>query len=268
MCRLRDEGAATWTGAAAASRPRCPLPHSGSSLRLPLYTAAPHSPAGILLPLTYPLSFRSTTFLSQGVLSFESETLEVNESDGVVIVPILRTNGATECVSVRVRTMDGTAVAGPDYVAVDTKLTFSEGETRKEVTITLWQRTLSALPPSLPRSLPPSLARSLPPSPPDYSSTLLIHCCALLSVRWAAAAHHGDRRRPLRKRPDIPSEPLRADQRRHPRRLKRRRRARTATIRPHCPCSTYCRMSLLTRAQLLQHSLAGSQGGDGRYHCV
>lgn len=54
-----------------------------------------------------------------------------------MVAIVLRKGGATGSVTCRLCTMDGTAVAGADYVAVDQTLIFAEGETRKEVNITV-----------------------------------------------------------------------------------------------------------------------------------
>ena len=70
-----------------------------------------------------------------GMLSFEQEHMSCVESDKHVRVVILRTGGNSRAVACNIKTVDDSAVAPYDYVAVDETLVFAEGETRKEVSI-------------------------------------------------------------------------------------------------------------------------------------
>jgi solute carrier family 8 (sodium/calcium exchanger) len=70
-----------------------------------------------------------------GIISFEAEHLEVKESDGKVKIVVLRKQGNSKAVSCRIKTMDGSAVERFDYIAIDQRLKFAVGETRKELDI-------------------------------------------------------------------------------------------------------------------------------------
>jgi len=70
-----------------------------------------------------------------GSLQFSSENYIVDESAGNAVVTVTRTGGVAEGVSVRIATVDGTAVAGEDYSSVRTTLNFLPNETSKIVNI-------------------------------------------------------------------------------------------------------------------------------------
>jgi trimeric autotransporter adhesin len=71
-----------------------------------------------------------------GTLQFSVADLQVAESQASADVSITRTAGSHGAISVTVRTVDGTAVAGQDYTAVNTTVTFADGDTAaKTVTI-------------------------------------------------------------------------------------------------------------------------------------
>ena len=61
----------------------------------------------------------------------------VNEADGATSVLVQRTNGSSGAASVDLATMDGSAVAGQDYVPLSTTLNFADGETTKSISVTL-----------------------------------------------------------------------------------------------------------------------------------
>ena len=67
-------------------------------------------------------------------LSFEFEDYAVLESDGKVVITLVRTDTAGTC-SVDYFSEDETATAGKDYVAVAGTLSFAAGEEKKEVII-------------------------------------------------------------------------------------------------------------------------------------
>ena len=70
-----------------------------------------------------------------GVISFESDSLMVKESDKSIAIAIVRKGGNSVEVSVEVKTVEDSATAGSDFSAVDTTITFAPGEMRKEVPI-------------------------------------------------------------------------------------------------------------------------------------
>lgn len=70
-----------------------------------------------------------------GMISFEHESYECRESDGEVRIAVLRTGGNSQPVSCSLRTIDDSAVAPYDYVALRQAVVFAEGEMRKEIAI-------------------------------------------------------------------------------------------------------------------------------------
>ncbi|TRY54464.1 hypothetical protein DNTS_009181, partial [Danionella cerebrum] len=64
-----------------------------------------------------------------GIFSFETETMRVSESIGIMHVKVQRTSGARGLVSVPYHTVDGTARGGEDYEDVSGKLEFQNDET-------------------------------------------------------------------------------------------------------------------------------------------
>ncbi|TQV74973.1 hypothetical protein FLL45_08500 [Aliikangiella marina] len=76
-----------------------------------------------------------------GVVSFESSTYSVDENSASLVVNIVRTGGDFGEVSVDVSSVDGTAIAGEDYVGVNQRVNFADGEISKSVTITLTDDT-------------------------------------------------------------------------------------------------------------------------------
>jgi len=74
---------------------------------------------------------------SEGTLSFGSPTYAAEESDTSVTVAVYRTAGDFGRAEARFRTIDGTAKAGTDYVAVDDKIVFKHGQTIATYTISL-----------------------------------------------------------------------------------------------------------------------------------
>jgi uncharacterized delta-60 repeat protein/uncharacterized repeat protein (TIGR01451 family) len=72
-----------------------------------------------------------------GEFVFSTNSFTGFEADGVATITVIRTNGSSGSVSVRLRSSNGSAQAGPDYVAVDRVVNFADGETVKFVPVTL-----------------------------------------------------------------------------------------------------------------------------------
>jgi CSLREA domain-containing protein len=72
-----------------------------------------------------------------GSFGFPSATFAANETDGTVLVEILRRGPLNTTLTVDFATRDGTATAGADYQAAAGTLTFLPGEQRKLISITL-----------------------------------------------------------------------------------------------------------------------------------
>lgn len=70
-----------------------------------------------------------------GTIQFQSATYTVNEADGNAAIAITRTGGLSQGVTVRLVTVDGTAVAGDDYTTVRTTVTFDPDEAVRTVNI-------------------------------------------------------------------------------------------------------------------------------------
>ena len=79
-------------------------------------------------PRTHTLTITSDDTVRAGSLHFATDMLRVDESAGTVSIGITRSAGSESAVSVRVRSVDGTAIAGSDYEAVDTVVSFADGE--------------------------------------------------------------------------------------------------------------------------------------------
>ncbi|KAK7170017.1 hypothetical protein R3I94_000303 [Phoxinus phoxinus] len=70
-----------------------------------------------------------------GIFTFESESIRVSESIGIMQVKVQRTSGARGLVAVPYRTVDGTACGGEDYEEVSGKLEFQNDETMKIIEV-------------------------------------------------------------------------------------------------------------------------------------
>ncbi len=64
-----------------------------------------------------------------GFVMFRGNSFPVPESDGSVEVIVRRHNGASGAVSVEIATVDGTAIAGEDYTAATSTLSWEDGDT-------------------------------------------------------------------------------------------------------------------------------------------
>lgn len=78
--------------------------------------------------------------LQYGTVGFTATTVTATES-GPATLNITRTNGSDGAVSVNVKTVSGTAVAGTDFTALDQTVNFAEGQTTASVTVPLINRT-------------------------------------------------------------------------------------------------------------------------------
>jgi len=94
----------------------------------------------LVSPNVATLTIAESSFGS-GVLGFSQTNYSAFESSGVAAVTVVRTNGSTGPVSVTLATGDGTASAGPDYVATNVVVAFADGEISKTVYIRTVQHT-------------------------------------------------------------------------------------------------------------------------------
>jgi len=70
-----------------------------------------------------------------GIIGLETNSYQVNESDGSVEVTVLRTQGSDGVITVDYQTFEASATENEDYTPVSGTLTFADGETSKSVTI-------------------------------------------------------------------------------------------------------------------------------------
>uniref|UniRef100_A0A8C2HAN0 Solute carrier family 8 member 4b n=1 Tax=Cyprinus carpio TaxID=7962 RepID=A0A8C2HAN0_CYPCA len=70
-----------------------------------------------------------------GIFTFESESVRVSESIGIMQVKVLRTSGARGLVAVPYHTVDATARGGEDYEEASGKLEFQNDETMKTIEV-------------------------------------------------------------------------------------------------------------------------------------
>lgn len=63
-----------------------------------------------------------------GTLAFSAPTYSFNENGGSAIIPVIRSGGSAGTISAQFSTVDGTAVAGTQYVATNGTLVFTNGQ--------------------------------------------------------------------------------------------------------------------------------------------
>ena len=85
--------------------------------------------------------FTSGGTVNGGNIALQSSNVSISESGGSVRLSVLRTGGSDGTVSVDYATINGTAIAGQDYVAQSGRLTFGDGETVKNIDITILDDT-------------------------------------------------------------------------------------------------------------------------------
>ncbi|MGA2749443.1 MAG: Calx-beta domain-containing protein [Verrucomicrobiota bacterium] len=78
-----------------------------------------------------------------GVLAFSQTNYAVSEGATNALIGIIRTNGTYGNVVVTLTTSNLTAVAGVNYAAVATNVTFSDGESAKTVAIPVFQQSIA-----------------------------------------------------------------------------------------------------------------------------
>jgi len=81
---------------------------------------------------------------SRGEIQFSQNSLTVNENAGSFNATITRLNGSDDKIEVNIKTVNGTALAGTDFSAIDIDLTFEAGEIEKVVTIDVIDNSIYA----------------------------------------------------------------------------------------------------------------------------
>ncbi|MDA1013516.1 MAG: Ig-like domain-containing protein [Planctomycetota bacterium] len=87
-----------------------------------------------------------TVIESAGTLSIQPSVVTGDEDGGFANITVLRTGGRNGTVTVDVDTADGSAIAGSDYAATSTTLTFLDGETSKTFSVALLDDGVFELP--------------------------------------------------------------------------------------------------------------------------
>ncbi|MEN9573244.1 MAG: hypothetical protein RL514_1099 [Verrucomicrobiota bacterium] len=107
-------------------------------VRIQLLNASPTNVAS-LGTLTNAVLFIVDNDFAPGVIGFSAPTYLVSENQGVAVIPVIRTNGATGSASVNYATANGTARAGAgnDYLSVAGTLVFADGEVVKTFLVPL-----------------------------------------------------------------------------------------------------------------------------------
>lgn len=82
-------------------------------------------------------SSSSSVAVGAGVFQFGLESFSIVRSAPRALLSINRVNGSKGSVSIRYKTVDGSAKADVHYAAMDGKVTFNEGETTQTITIPL-----------------------------------------------------------------------------------------------------------------------------------
>ena len=74
---------------------------------------------------------------SIGKVQFSSATYTFNENGGEAIIPVVRTGGSAQTISVNFSTANATAFAGTDYVGTNGNLVFGPGEVAKLIRVSI-----------------------------------------------------------------------------------------------------------------------------------
>jgi len=115
---------------------RAELPPDAENVSVVLVATSPNSQLGQISRCDADMKGGSLK-RGPGQLSFEYDTVAVRESSKKVSIVVERRGGNSNEVTVDFNTVDGTASAGSDYIAVKTTLTFASGEMRKEVVVSI-----------------------------------------------------------------------------------------------------------------------------------
>lgn len=94
---------------------------------------------GVMLGKTTSININISDTVGPGVVSFNSPSEEILET-GIATLTLNRTNGTDGIISVRVKSLDGTAVAGTDFTTLDREFYFAEGQSSTVVSIPLKYR--------------------------------------------------------------------------------------------------------------------------------
>ena len=104
----------------------------------PHFTMAPPSQTFNNLSASQTANFTATRLTSAtGNVQFSVDSIRVIEDIGAATITVLRKDGSSGNLSVDFATSDGTATAGQDYTATSGTLTFSDGETSKNIQVTV-----------------------------------------------------------------------------------------------------------------------------------
>jgi hypothetical protein len=85
----------------------------------------------------------TTDYEGGPVLTLDAETYRVTESAKILTVRVLRGGSKTEAISVRLRTVDGSAQAGSDYTGSNLVVRIPKGKTQKKVKVKITRDSTS-----------------------------------------------------------------------------------------------------------------------------
>lgn len=80
--------------------------------------------------------------VNPGIISIDLEALRINEELEAAIIPIIRTEGSDGTVLVDYSINDGTATGEDDFTATSGTLTFTDGQTSKEIVVPILDDTI------------------------------------------------------------------------------------------------------------------------------
>jgi hypothetical protein len=101
----------------------------GPDVTVNLVLASPTGGASLGTPSTAVLTIQNPNAPMFGSLEFSTSSYAVPGGSGLATISVVRTGGADGTVSINFQTVDGTAIAGVDYVATSGTLTFPNGVT-------------------------------------------------------------------------------------------------------------------------------------------
>lgn len=172
-----------------------PAVNSGSSVDVPVSDFD-----GILRPLGtgYDLGafeFGTPSDSPPGLLSFDTSSLSeddlgsavirVSESSKIIQIPVVRTQGSAGPAGLHASIVDGTAVAGQDYVASDSDLAWADGETgARNLAIQILDDDLLEVPETLSVRLENAQGATL--SPPNTIVITIVSDEPLPGLDWEA----------------------------------------------------------------------------------
>jgi uncharacterized repeat protein (TIGR02543 family) len=135
-------GTLTWAAGDASSRSfQIPINDDILQEGSETFTVTLSNPTGGTVLGTASATVTITDNDTPGAFKFSLSSYDVMENDATVSLTVERVNGASGAVSVNYATVDDTAMAGQDYTAASGTLNFANGETSKDISVTILNDT-------------------------------------------------------------------------------------------------------------------------------